>query len=274
MKTDFFWVLASPFILSHPLLQDDTVVAEQEAPSPAPPEDPEIVALKEEIANQESLLKAKRSELSRLQEDADKYSSSGYARRVAQMEDMKRIRLVRIDCILYMCVCDSFLLLMLSLSSPTQYHHFTICILHYHQSMQSTNKDTSVASVLTNFIPVLDDLRALKAEYDTDEFGSKYSGLAGAMMASLKELGVEEYSYSVGDVAVAERVSVVDEEYSTEVPKGSVIRPVSMGMDLSGNVMRLAQVVVSLGDEAAAASGDAPAPSAGVAPMPDGPEPL
>ena len=51
--------------------------------------------LKEEIKNLESELKGKKSTLSRIEEDVEKYTKTGYDRRVAQMEDMRRIRLVR-----------------------------------------------------------------------------------------------------------------------------------------------------------------------------------
>lgn len=77
-----------------PAAAEEPAATEEEEPE-EPPEDPEIVALKEEIANQESALKGRQATLERLQEDVDKYSKAGYARRVAQMEDMKRIRLVR-----------------------------------------------------------------------------------------------------------------------------------------------------------------------------------
>ena len=58
-------------------------------------EDDQVAALKEEIKNLESELKGKKATLSRIEEDVEKYTKTGYARRVAQMEDMRRIRLVR-----------------------------------------------------------------------------------------------------------------------------------------------------------------------------------
>jgi uncharacterized small protein (DUF1192 family) len=60
-------------------------------------EDDHVAALKEEIKNLESELKGKKATLSRIEEDVDKYTKTGYARRVAQMEDMRRIRLVRLQ---------------------------------------------------------------------------------------------------------------------------------------------------------------------------------
>jgi molecular chaperone GrpE (heat shock protein) len=122
--------------------------------------------------------------------------------------------------------------------------------------MQSSNKETAVAAVVQNFLPVLDELKTLKEAYGEDEFGSKYAGLTGAMLGGLKELGVEEFTVAEGDAVNPQRVSVVEEEFSEEVEKGSIIRPVSMGMEVAGNVMRLAQVVASLGSESESAGSD------------------
>lgn len=67
-------------------------VEEENQPSE---EDQLMTSLKEAIHNAESELKAKKATLSRIEEDVEKYTKVGYARRVAQMEDMRRIRLVR-----------------------------------------------------------------------------------------------------------------------------------------------------------------------------------
>jgi hypothetical protein len=76
----------------------DIDTAAPEEPAQEVPEDPAVTTLKEAIANAESDLKGKKSTLDRIQEDAEKYTKSGYARRVAQVEDMKRIRMVRLFC--------------------------------------------------------------------------------------------------------------------------------------------------------------------------------
>jgi hypothetical protein len=61
-----------------------------------PKEDSEMVALKQEIADLESALKAKQRELSHQQDQVlDQYSKAGYARKVAEMETMRRSRSVR-----------------------------------------------------------------------------------------------------------------------------------------------------------------------------------
>ena len=67
--------------------------AEEEAPE-EPPEDPEVTALKESIAELESTLADKKSKLQYELEKCEEYSKSGYARKVADMENMKRVRSV------------------------------------------------------------------------------------------------------------------------------------------------------------------------------------
>jgi vancomycin resistance protein YoaR len=57
-------------------------------------EDIELTALKEEIKQLESTLKSKRTNLSYTQESAEEYTKSGYARKVAEMENMRRLRSV------------------------------------------------------------------------------------------------------------------------------------------------------------------------------------
>ena len=59
-----------------------------------PPEDPEVTALKESIAELESTLADKKSKLQYELEKCEEYSKSGYARKVADMENMKRVRSV------------------------------------------------------------------------------------------------------------------------------------------------------------------------------------
>jgi flagellar motility protein MotE (MotC chaperone) len=66
----------------------------EEEPKEEPKEDPEIVALKEEIAQLESTLKNKKTTLSYTQDQIEEFSKGGYARKVAEMENMRRVRSV------------------------------------------------------------------------------------------------------------------------------------------------------------------------------------
>jgi hypothetical protein len=70
--------------------QEDASVEE----TPEPVEDPEVVALKEEIASLESELKSKKSSLAYSLDQVEEYSKAGYARAVAEMENMRRVRSV------------------------------------------------------------------------------------------------------------------------------------------------------------------------------------
>lgn len=68
-----------------------------ESDAAAKTEDPAVVALKEEIAALESSLKSKRSTLMYTKDQLEEYSKAGYARKVAEMENMRRIRSVSSD---------------------------------------------------------------------------------------------------------------------------------------------------------------------------------
>jgi len=69
--------------------------AEQEAEPPAQEEDPELTALKEGIAELEDELKQARRKVADVNDRADDFTKSGYARKVAEMENMRRARSVR-----------------------------------------------------------------------------------------------------------------------------------------------------------------------------------
>ena len=125
--------------------------------------------------------------------------------------------------------------------------------------LQSSNKYAATAAVLTEFLPVLDQLTATREQYDNDEFGRKYTALAGGMRAAFTELGVTEYTVAPGEPIVdPSRVVVVESEYSETIGANSVLRPVTIGMELQGNVVRPAECVASLGAESVAVKEEEP----------------
>lgn len=115
--------------------------------------------------------------------------------------------------------------------------------------MQSSNKDTAKAGVVQSFLPVLEQMEGLKDKYEGDEFGSKYGGVLLAMQTAFSDLGAVEFAVKEGDDVNPQRMQVVEEEYNDQLSKGTVIKPLSTGYELSGNVMQLAKVVASLGSE-------------------------
>lgn len=67
----------------------------EEEKAPEIPEDPEVTALKEEIAKMDFELMSRRATFDGIQEDLERYSQAGYNRQVAQMENLKRNQMVR-----------------------------------------------------------------------------------------------------------------------------------------------------------------------------------
>ena len=209
----------SPLQMSDEENTEDTTTAVEDSAEEQPVEeeeepklDPEVVALKEQITSLESDLKAKKTQLNSLKEMADKYSATGYARQVASLENNKRLR----------------------------------------GANMADNKSAARASVLQSFLPVLDELDVIGDKYQGNSFASTLdSGLRSELQTSMNELNVQEYNVEVGDTIDVGRVVVVNEEYSEEHPKGTIIAALKSGLEISGNVVRPVEVVGSLGSESA-----------------------
>jgi len=108
-----------------------------------------------------------------------------------------------------------------------------------------------MAGVLTSFVPVLDTLGELQGKYGEDEFGKSYNALQSVMQQVFTDLGAAEYAVATGDKVDETRMLVVESQYSEEFPANTVIRPLVVGWELQGNVIRPAQCVASLGPEVA-----------------------
>jgi molecular chaperone GrpE (heat shock protein) len=115
--------------------------------------------------------------------------------------------------------------------------------------LQSSNKYSATAAILTEFIPALDTLRSLRESFRDDAFGQMYNALPGAIQTGFTSMGCTEYDVPMNDPIVSSRMIVVHTEPSLTVPLHAVIRTVVPGMELQGNMIRLAQVVTSLGPE-------------------------
>jgi len=176
-------------------------------------EDPvsaEVKELKDQIAQMESTLKQKNRDLSNLEDLADNNSEIGYARKVAEMEGYRRSK----------------------------------------NAASADSKDIARATVLQPFLPILDDIKSKAEVYSGDEFAKGYSALGSDFSNTLKNLGVSEFAVTEGETINFLRTKTIKEEYSDTIAKGCVITPLSTGYELKGNVMRQADVIVSLGSEA------------------------
>lgn len=119
------------------------------------------------------------------------------------------------------------------------------------------SKSAATASVLQSFLPALDEMEVIGARYEGNSFaGTLQSGLTLEFQTNLKELGVSEFGVESGDEVVMGRVVAVEEQFSEEFGKGTVITPLKSGLEIQGNVVRPAECVASLGSEAAAAAAE------------------
>ena len=194
--------------------EDDTtaILEESSEPTLEPELDREIVELKESIASLESDLKVKKYQLEDFQIKADKFSSAGYAREVARGVNNKRTR----------------------------------------GANNSDTKSAARAVVMQSFLPVLEELDAAGAQYQGVAFAKTFdAGIRSEFEKALNGLGVTEYTFESGQSVDTGRVVAVEEAYSEEFSKGAVIRVVKSGLEISGNVVRPAEVFVSLGSESA-----------------------
>ena len=105
----------------------------------------------------------------------------------------------------------------------------------------------ATANVVKEFLPVYDKMISLKEKYANDEFGAGYGGLS--MTAAFSKMGIQEFTVNAGDPVDNYRMAVIESEYSTTQAKNTVIKPLAMGLELEGNVIRAAECVASLGSE-------------------------
>lgn len=106
-------------------------------------------------------------------------------------------------------------------------------------------------------MPAYDTLNNLQQKYADDEFGSKYSELH--LQQTFANLGVTDFGVAPGEEVNNFRMKVLEKEVSKDFVKDTVIRQVSPGLELDGNVIRAASCVASLGtgeDEESAEGGE------------------
>jgi molecular chaperone GrpE (heat shock protein) len=107
-------------------------------------------------------------------------------------------------------------------------------------------------------MPAYDKLNSLNEKYDGDEFGSQYRELN--LQSTFAKLGVTDYNVTPGEKVNNFRMKVLESEISKDFAKDTVIREVSSGLELDGNVIRAASCVASLGsgeEEAGDSKGEA-----------------
>lgn len=124
--------------------------------------------------------------------------------------------------------------------------------------LQNTNKFSATARICAEFLPAMDRLEDLRTIYENDDYGKQYNAMVGAMKSCFSELGVTELVVQAGDALDLNRVEVIESRYSDTAPKDTIIEPLTSGLELEGNTVRLATCVASLGPEVEESSGDEP----------------
>jgi molecular chaperone GrpE (heat shock protein) len=127
-------------------------------------------------------------------------------------------------------------------------HHVPFLCEYINKMLQSSNKYTATATILTEFLPAMDALNSLKERYENNDFGKMYNALPDAIRTGYISMGCTEYTIESNTMFDPNRMTMIDAEPSTTVPKDGVIRTVIPGMELQGNSIRLAQVVTSAGN--------------------------
>lgn len=115
------------------------------------------------------------------------------------------------------------------------------------KNIASSSQSSATAVVLRDFLPAYDTLSALKEKYAEDAFGRSYTELT--LQQTFENLGVTNYNVEAGEAVNTFRMKVLESEMSKDYPKDTVIRQVSAGLELDGNVIRAASCVASLGAE-------------------------
>jgi len=115
------------------------------------------------------------------------------------------------------------------------------------ETSSSDSREASQASTIQYFIPFYELLEELKIKYDTVEFAKAYAAIS--LKSSFSQLDVIDFTLNVGETLNRSRGKVVASEYSNDYAKDVIISVEKTGMELKGWVIKLADVVVSLGNE-------------------------
>jgi len=111
----------------------------------------------------------------------------------------------------------------------------------------SSVKEAAKADVIKSFLPNLDYLNTIAAELTEDEF---YKALGKDFESTLESMELLSFSVELGSIMDEKRCSIVSEEYNDENEKGTVLRVEKLGYEVSGQVILMADIVLSKGNEA------------------------
>jgi len=210
-----------PFRIPFSTKSDDEQATEsneavqEEKESASTPEEDELTALRSEISALEATLRSKKTRVGDIRESATRYTQNGTLRLVAELADYKKAR-----------------------------------------ARSSASDDArGKAKAIKGFVDVLEKLDALGDAFDGEDEGAQrvarqFSSLRGDLRTNLESVGLKEFRAEPGtDRFIASRHNALRRENSDTIPEGYIMEMVSPGAEIEGNVVKVADVVVSLGVE-------------------------
>jgi len=174
----------------------------------------EIAALKKTIDELMTNVKSKQSSLSDINDKLKLNSANGYATLAADLQNFRKRR----------------------------------------EETSSKMKTTEVAGVLKSFMGTFKKFAEIREKFvDEDEDIQKivgsYKALETSFVNEFTGIGAREFHAVEGEDMNFARLNKIGEEFSGEVAAGKVIREVTNGWEIRGEILEKAECVVSLGEE-------------------------
>ena len=117
-------------------------------------------------------------------------------------------------------------------------------------------RTTAKANVIQSFLPNLEYLNTLSNELKDDDFAKSYDALGKEFESTLRSMDLLSFTYETGAMVDEKRCTIVNEIHNKENAKGIVLEVTSLGYEVCGQIIRKADVTVSLGSQADTADGN------------------
>jgi len=173
-------------------------------------EDEVVAKYRAAISSLEATLRSKNMKISSIKESASRYSKNGTLRLVAELADFKKSR----------------------------------------ARTKVSDEARGKARKIEPFLAVMDELAALEGTFsdDTEKVAKQFGSLGRDLQTNLGKVGLKSFGAEIGsDRYIISRYTAISKEYSDTIPEGYITKVLVEGLEIEGNIVRDAEVVVSLG---------------------------
>jgi len=173
-------------------------------------EDEVVAKYRAAISSLEATLRSKNMKISDIKESASRYSKNGTLRLVAELADFKKSR----------------------------------------ARTKVSDEARGKARKIEPFLAVMDELAALEGTFsdDTEKVAKQFGSLGRDLQTNLGKVGLKSFGAEIGsDRYIISRYTAISKEYSDTIPEGYITKVLVEGLEIEGNIVRDAEVVVSLG---------------------------